>query len=149
MNLGDLKPARGAMHRRKRVGCGTGSGHGGTSCRGSKGQLARTGKGKVHAYFEGGQLPHHRRMPKLGFTNPTRVEYQVVNVSDLAGFAAGSVVTPEELKAKRIVRHAHGPIKLLAGGKLEVALTVKVDAASEAARKKIEAAGGQVAGREA
>ncbi len=147
MNLGDLKPARGAMRRRKRLGTGTGSGHGGTCGRGTKGQKARTGKGKVHIYMEGGQLPLHRRVPKLGFTNFTKVPYQVVNVGDLTDFAVGSKVTAAELKAKGLVRKAEGPIKLLGGGELAVSLVIEVDAASEAARRKIEAAGGQVSGR--
>jgi large subunit ribosomal protein L15 len=147
MNLGELKPARGAVHRRKRLGTGTGSGHGGTCGRGTKGQNSRTGKGKVHIYFEGGQLPLHRRVPKLGFTPFGRVPYQVVNVGDLAAFGAGSKITPAELKARGLVRKADGPIKLLASGELSVSVVVHVDAASEAARRKIEAAGGQVAGR--
>lgn len=147
MNLGDLKPARGAVHRRKRRGIGTGSGHGGTSGRGNKGQKARTGKGKVHPYMEGGQLPHHRRLPKVGFTPFGRVPFQVVNVGDLADFGAGAQVTPAELKARGLVRKADGPIKLLAKGELKVSLRVQVDAASGAARQKVEAAGGQVAGR--
>lgn len=147
MNLGDLKPAKGAVHRRKRRGIGTGSGHGGTSGRGNKGQKARTGKGKVHTYMEGGQLPLHRRVPKLGFTPLNRVPYQVVNIGDLAPFTAGSKVTPIELKARGLVRKADGPIKLLAGGEVTVSLVVEVDAASAAARRKIEASGGKVAGR--
>ncbi len=147
MNLGELKPARGAVQKRKRLGRGTGSGRGGTCGRGSKGQKARTGK-KVHPYFEGGQLPHHRRTPKVGFTNFTRVSYQVVNLSDLAAFAAGTKVTGAELKALGLVRKADGPIKLLAQGEVQVALAIHVDAASEAAKRKIEAAGGKVGGRE-
>jgi len=147
MKLGDLRPARGAVHRRKRRGIGTGSGHGGTCGRGTKGQKARTGKGKVHIYMEGGQLPLHRRVPKLGFTPFGRVPFQVVNVGDLAAFGAGSQVTPAELKARGLVRKADGPIKLLAGGELSISLVVHVDAASEAARRKVEAAGGQVAER--
>jgi large subunit ribosomal protein L15 len=147
MNLGDLKPAPGAVHRRKRLGRGTGSGSGGTCGRGSKGQKARTGK-KVHPYFEGGQLPHHRRVPKVGFTNFTRVPYQVVNIGDLAPFPAGSKVTAAELKAKGLVRKSDDPIKLLAQGEVQVALAIHVDAASDAAKRKIEEAGGKVGGRE-
>lgn len=147
MNLGDLKPARGAVSRRKRRGIGTGSGHGGTCGRGNKGQKARTGKGKIHIYSEGGQLPLHRRVPKLGFRPFTRVPYQVVNVGDLAAFAAGANVTPAELKARGFVRQADGPIKLLASGEIKISLVVQVDAASDAARRKVEAAGGKVAER--
>jgi large subunit ribosomal protein L15 len=148
MKLGELKPAKGATHRKKRLGTGTGSGRGGTSGRGNKGQKARAGKGKTGVYFEGGQLPHHRRVPKSGFTNFTRVPYQVVNVGDLKEFPAGAQVTPQELKAMGLVRKAGDPIKLLATGEVAVALQVKVDAASEAAKKKIAAAGGQVGGRQ-
>ncbi len=147
MKLGDLQPAPGAVHRRKRLGRGTGSGKGGTCGRGNKGQKARAGK-KVHPYFEGGQLPHHRRVPKVGFTNFNRVPYQVVNLGDLAAFPAGSKVTGAELKAKGLVRKADDPIKLLADGEVKVALTVHVDAASAVAKQKVEAAGGRVAGRE-
>jgi large subunit ribosomal protein L15 len=148
MRLGDLKPAKGAVHRKKRVGIGTGSGHGGTSCRGNKGQNARAGKGKTGVYFEGGQLPHHRRNPKVGFRPFTRVPYQVVNVGDLTEFPAGARVTPGELKAMGLIRKAEDPVKLLATGEVGAALTVHVDASSEAARKKIEGAGGSVKGRE-
>jgi large subunit ribosomal protein L15 len=148
MKLGDLKPAKGAVHRKKRLGIGTGSGHGGTSGRGSKGQKARAGKGKTGVYFEGGQLPHHRRVPKVGFTNFNRVPFQVVNVGDLKEFPAGASVTPSELKAMGLIRKADSPVKLLATGEVAVALHIKVDAASAAAKKKIQEAGGQVGGRQ-
>ena len=147
MKLGDLKPAKGAVHRKKRLGIGTGSGHGGTSGRGNKGQKARAGKGKTGVYFEGGQLPLHRRVPKVGFTPFARVPFQVVNVGDLKEFPAGAQVTPNELKAMGLIRKANSPVKLLATGEVVVALNIHVDAASEAARKKIQEAGGQVGGR--
>ena len=149
MRLGDLKPAKGAVHRKKRLGIGTGSGHGGTSGRGNKGQKARAGKAKTGVYFEGGQLPHHRRVPTVGFINFTRVPFQVVNVGDLKDFPAGARVTPGELKAMGLIRKANEPVKLLATGEVMGALTIHVDAASAAARKKIESAGGSVSGREA
>lgn len=148
MKIGDLKPAKGAVHRKKRLGTGTGSGRGGTAGRGNKGQKARAGKGKTGIYFEGGQLPHHRRVPKVGFHSFTRVPYQVVNVGDLKEFPAGAQVTPHELKAMGLIRKSDSPVKLLATGEVAVALKIKVDAASEAAKKKIEAAGGQVGGRQ-
>jgi large subunit ribosomal protein L15 len=146
MRLSDLRPARGATHRRKRLGAGTGTGKGGTCGRGTKGQKSRSGK-KLAVYFEGGQLPIHRRLPKGGFTPLSRNEYQVVNLRDLARFAAGSTVTPEDLAAAGLIRKASGPVKLLADGQLEHGLVVRVDAASKTARQKLEAMGGRVEGR--
>jgi large subunit ribosomal protein L15 len=140
MRIGNIHPAAGATKTNKRRGRGTATGIGGTSGRGHKGHKARTG-GKIPVWFEGGQMPIQRRLPKRGFTNPTRVSYSVFTVSRLAKAAAGTVVDRAWLKQNRIVR-TPGPIKVLAGGDLKVALTVKVDAASEAARKAIEAAGG-------
>jgi large subunit ribosomal protein L15 len=94
-------------------------------------------------WFEGGQMPIQRRLPKRGFVNPTRVEYHVVQVGRLAGAAAGTTIDRAWLKSTNLVRRP-GPIKLLAGGELKVALTVKVDAASASAKKAVEAAGGKV-----
>jgi len=142
MRIGTIRPAAGATKAPKRRGKGTATGLGGTAGKGHKGHKARTG-GKIPVWFEGGQMPIQRRLPKRGFTNPTRVEYQVVNVGQLAGAAAGTVVDNVWLKGQRIVRRP-GLIKLLAGGEIKVALTVKVDAASEAAKKAIESAGGKV-----
>ena len=93
MKLSDLRPSPGAMHRRKRVGIGTGSGHGGTCCRGSKGQRSRSG-GRSSRTFEGGQLPIHRRVPKGGFTPLSPNRFQLVNVRDLGRFASGTTGTP-------------------------------------------------------
>ena len=142
MRLGTIRPAAGATKDTKRLGKGAASGQGGTAGKGHKGKKARSGGG-IPVWFEGGQMPIQRRLPKRGFNNPTRVEYQVVAVSKLASAAAGTTVDAAWLKAQRLVRRS-GPIKLLAGGDLKVALTVKVDAASEAARKAVEAAGGKV-----
>jgi len=142
MRLGNLRPAAGATRATKRRGKGAASGIGGTSGRGHKGHKARTG-GKIPVWFEGGQMPIQRRLPKRGFINPTRVEYQVVQVGRLAGAPAGTTVNAPWLKERRLVRRP-GPIKLLAGGDISVALTVQVDAASAAARKAVEAAGGKV-----
>ena len=146
MKLSDLRPARGSVHRRKRVGIGTGSGHGGTCCRGHKGQKSRSG-GQRRRYFEGGQLPIHRRLPKGGFTPRNRVVFQVVNIRDLAQFDAGALVTPDELEKRGLVRKANDPIKLLGAGTIDIGVTVHVDKASAAARQKVEAAGGSVEGR--
>jgi large subunit ribosomal protein L15 len=142
MRLGTIRPASGATKDRKRRGKGTATGLGGTSGRGHKGHKARTG-GKIPVWFEGGQMPVQRRLPKRGFQNPSRVEYQVVPVGRLAAAAAGATVDAAWLRGQRIIRR-QGPIKLLAGGDLKVALTVQVDAASEAARRAVEAAGGKV-----
>jgi large subunit ribosomal protein L15 len=139
--LSNLRPARGATHRRKRYGIGASSGHGGTSGRGSKGQKARN---KVAAYFEGGQTPLIRRIPKRGFVNLFRVEKQVVNLRDLKRFASGTVVDFDALVQAGLVRARGGPVKLLAKGELDRALTVRVHAASESACERVKAAGGSV-----
>jgi large subunit ribosomal protein L15 len=142
MRIGDLRPASGATKDRKRRGKGAATGLGGTSGKGHKGKKARSG-GKIPAWFEGGQMPIQRRLPKRGFVNPGRVEFQVVNVGRLTAAAAGATVDRAWLETNRIVRRP-GPVKLLAGGEIKVALTVQVDAASASARKAIEAAGGKV-----
>ena len=142
MRIGTIRPAAGATKDSKRRGKGAATGLGGTAGKGHKGKKARSG-GKIPAWFEGGQMPIQRRLPKRGFTNYTRVEYQVVNVGRLSEAAVGTVVDAAWLKDQRIIRRP-GPIKLLAGGELKVALTVKVHAASEAAKKAIEAAGGKL-----
>ena len=142
MRLGSIRPAAGATKDTKRLGKGAASGQGGTAGKGHKGKKARSGGG-IPVWFEGGQMPIQRRLPKRGFTNPTRVEYQVVAVGRLAVAAAGTTVDTAWLKAQRLIRRS-GPVKLLAGGELKVALTVKVDAASEAARQAVQAAGGKV-----
>lgn len=142
MRLGTIRPAAGSTRVSKRRGKGSATGLGGTAGKGHKGKKARSG-GKIPAWFEGGQMPVQRRLPKRGFKNYGRVEYQVVNVGRLAAAPAGTVVDREWLKAQRIVTRP-GPIKLLAVGTLKQAITVKVDAASQAARASVEAAGGRV-----
>ena len=141
MRLSDLAPDQGAKKSRKRVGRGVGSGSGKTSGRGSKGQRARSGS-KRRAWFEGGQMPLQRRLPKFGFHNLFRKEYEVVNLSDINQFDDGTEITPELLLEKRLVRKKNKPVKVLAGGKLEKKLTVKVHAASGKAQEMIAAAGG-------
>ncbi len=143
MRIGTIKPAKGATRPRKRRGLGPASGLGGTAGRGHKGQLARTG-GKVARWFEGGQMPIQRRLPKVGFKNHTRVAYQVVNVDRLARFEKGATVNRETLRAKRLIDRGDLPVKILGTGDLASALTVYVDAVSESAKKKIEAAGGSL-----
>jgi len=142
MKLGNLHPATGSTKPKKRRGKGAATGLGGTSGRGHKGHKARTG-GKIPARFEGGQMPLQRRLPKRGFTNVAKVVYSVVSVGRLASAPAGTVVDRAWLKAQGMVKE-RGPVKVLAGGELKVSLTVKVDAASAAARTAIEAAGGSL-----
>jgi large subunit ribosomal protein L15 len=143
MKIGQLKPARGATHAKKRRGLGPASGLGGTAGRGHKGQRARSGKGSmVPGWFEGGQMPIQRRLPKRGFTNVNRVEYQAVNVGSLTRFSAGEKVTRETLRAKRLISGGDRPVKLLGEGEVKAAFEIAVDAASATARLKIEAAGG-------
>jgi large subunit ribosomal protein L15 len=140
----DLTPPPGAKHARKRVGRGLGSGHGRFSGRGQKGQKGRAGPG-IHPYFEGGQLPLHRRLPgKRGFTNIFKTEYSVVNVGRLNVFEAGSVVGLDELTKAGLVSSRTKPIKILGTGELDRALTVKADGFSVTAREKILAVGGTV-----
>jgi large subunit ribosomal protein L15 len=139
--LHDLSPAAGSHRNRKRLGRGPGSGTGKTSGRGQKGQGARAG-GNVSPHFEGGQMPLHRRIPKRGFTNINRVEYQVVNVRDLDAFEGE--VTVSSLKGAGLIRHAARPVKILGLGEVGKALSVEAHAFSKSAREKIEAAGGSV-----
>ena len=143
MKLHELKANEGARHSRKRVGRGTGSGHGKTSCRGHKGQNARSGGG-VRPGFEGGQTPLFKRLPKRGFTNVNRKEYAVVNVEDLNVFEKDSVVTIENLQEKGLVKKVYNGVKVLGDGKLEVALTVKANKFSKAAEAAITSAGGTI-----
>ena len=139
--LQDLRPSSGATRPRKRVGRGPGSGLGKTAGRGHKGQKSRSGYHHQRG-FEGGQMPLHRRVPKRGFTNIFRREYDVVNLSDLDRFDSGESVTPQEL-AKRRLAHGRRPVKILGGGELKKALTVSAHKFSESARARIEAAGGR------
>jgi large subunit ribosomal protein L15 len=142
MRIGQIHPAAGATKDPKRRGKGAASGLGGTAGKGHKGHKARTG-GKIPSWFEGGQMPIQRRLPKRGFKNPGRVEYQVVNVGQLEDVAAATRVDRAWLEGRGLVRR-RGPIKLLGAGSLQVAITVAVDAASASARKAVEAAGGKI-----
>jgi len=142
MDLRNLKPAPGATKKRKRVGRGDGSGHGKTSCRGHKGQGARSG-GNTQPGFEGGQMPLQRRLPKRGFHNSFRQGSVVVNLGQLEIFASGSEVTPELLLERRLIRRKGEPVKVLADGALSKPLTVKAHAFSAKAKEKLEALGGK------
>ncbi len=143
MKLHELKPVDGARHYKKIVGRGTGSGLGKTSGRGHKGQNARSGGG-VRPGFEGGQTPLFKRLPKRGFSNVNRVEYAVVNVSDLNAFKAGTVVDLKALQSKGLVKKAYEGVKVLGNGELKVALTVKAAKFTKTAEQKISAAGGSI-----
>lgn len=141
-DLSNLKRPEGASRARTRRGRGPGSGLGKTSGRGHKGHKARTG-GNTHPWFEGGQMPLQRRVPKRGFTSPNRTVYEIVNVGDLAAID-GDEITPEVLGAHGLVRPKNGPVKLLGTGEVERKLTIRVHAISASARSKIETAGGTV-----
>src|SRR5262249_33898555 len=117
MELHNLAPAKGATHKKKRVGRGPGSGHGKTACRGNKGQRSRSGH-SLGLGFEGGQMPIHRRVPKRGFTNIFRREYAAINLSQLNDFKPGSIVTPEELIRRGMIKKAVYGVKILAEGDL-------------------------------
>src|SRR5512141_1443945 len=141
LGVHDLRPAFGATHYRKRVGRGPGSGHGKTAGRGYKGQKSRTGYQHMRG-FEGGQMPLHRRVPKRGFTNIFRVEYDIVNLSQLARFGAGATVTPETLAEARLARKSRR-VKILGDGEIGKALNISAHKFSASAQAKIEAAGGR------
>ena len=141
--LGKLQSPQGAKKRPKRVGRGPGSGHGKTSCKGAKGQKARSGA-PIRAGFEGGQMPLQRRLPKRGFRNIFKERFALVNVKDLNRFAAGAVVDIEALQKAGLVKKVYDGVKILGDGDLQVAITVRAHKFTEAARKKIEAATGKV-----
>jgi large subunit ribosomal protein L15 len=165
VKLHDLKPAPGSRQAKRRVGRGIAAGQGKTAGRGTKGQKARAG-GSIPAWFEGGQTPLHRRLPKLrGFRNPFKIQYEVVNLGDIArlvelgeldggempgskgskkGTPAPITVNQEILRAAGLVRRLDRPLKVLGGGELGAGLFVVADAFSASARSKIEAAGGTV-----
>ena len=143
MKLNELKPAKGAVKGRKRVGRGTGSGRGKTSTRGQDGQKSRSG-GSIRPGFEGGQMPLSRRLPKRGFTNIFAKKYAVVNVSDLESFDAGTVITADLLKEKRVIKRIDDGLKILGNGTLTKKLTVKAVKVTAAAKQKIESCGGSI-----
>jgi large subunit ribosomal protein L15 len=143
MKLQDLAPKKGSTHKPKRLGRGESSGQGKTAGRGHKGQKARSGGG-TRPGFEGGQMPLQRRLPKRGFTNIFKKTFALVNLTNLSRFEAGSVVDSEALAAAGIIRSTSLPVKLLARGEVDKAVTIKVQAASGKAVEKIVAAGGKV-----
>ena len=144
MDLSNLKPSERSKFAKKRVGRGQGSGNGVQAGRGHKGAQSRSGYSFKRG-FEGGQMPLHRRIPKRGFNNPTRVEYAVVNLDSLvARFEPGTVVTPELLRERGLIRGSRELIKILARGDVSKALTVRAHKFSGKAAEKIAAAGGAV-----
>lgn len=143
MKLHELTYTEGARHTRKRIGRGTGSGHGKTSGKGHKGQNARSGGG-VRPGFEGGQTPLFQRLPKRGFTNFTRKEYSIINLDALNKFEDGTKITPELLKKSGLVKQVKAGVKILGSGELTAKnLDVAVEKLSKSAIKAIEAAGGK------
>ena len=144
MKLHDIAPTPGSKHRRKRVGRGDSSGLGKTAGRGEKGQKSRTGA-VIRPFFEGGQIPLFRRLPKRGFKNADRIVYALVNLDKLNdNFEAGDVVDFDALRAKKLLAKSDTIIKVLANGEITKALTVKAAKFSAAAVEKIQAAGGKV-----
>jgi len=142
VGLNNLKPAKGAVRGRKRVGRGPGSGLGKTSGRGEKGQKSRSGYSRKVG-FEGGQMPLHRRLPKRGFHNRFRKEYAEVNLDRLNAFDAGTIVTPELLMKRGVIKKIRDGVKVLAKGSLSKALTVRAHKFSAKAQETIAGAGGK------
>ena len=145
MNLSSLKPPEGSRKKRKRIGRGDGSGHGGTSTKGHKGQNARSGGG-VRPGFEGGQMPLSRRLPKRGFRNPFRRSIVIINIDQLRRFPEGSIIDRTALLDAGLVKRIGDGIKVLGKGNIDYPISLKVDMISRGARDKIEAAGGSIVG---
>lgn len=142
MNLTDLKPSIGSTKKRKRVGRGVGSGHGKTSCKGHKGQNARSG-GKMPPWFEGGQMPLQRRLPKRGFTNIFKEKFEILNISDLERIPFETeIVTESFLREKKIIGRT-GRLKILGNGEIKKKISIQAAKFSKSAIEKIQAAGGK------
>ncbi len=143
MNLSQLRPAKGSTKNKKRRGRGEGSGLAVTAGRGHKGYGSRGGS-KKRAWFEGGQMPLQRRLPKFGFTNIRKITFQVVNVGDLEKLGDLQEINKQLLLEKRLIRKKNIPVKLLGEGELSRKINIEVDAVSKSAREKIEKLGGTV-----
>lgn len=143
MRLNDLSPSIGSKKKKKRIGRGPGSGHGGTSCKGDKGQKARSGA-SIRPGFEGGQMPLHRRIPKRGFCNIFKKEYEVINIKDLQRFEGTSQIDVEILKKSGLIKSERNLIKLLGDGEVTFPLNIKVHRATRTAVEKVESSGGKV-----
>jgi large subunit ribosomal protein L15 len=142
MKLEDIKPAVGSTKKVKRVGRGIGSGHGKTSCKGHKGQKARSG-GSVGPAFEGGQMPLQRRLPKRGFKNIFKIEYAIINLRDINKIEGLDIITFDVLRDKGIIKNLKAGLKVLGDGDLQRPVTVKAAVFSASALTKIAAAGGK------
>lgn len=143
MNLSSLRPAKGATRKRKRIGRGEGSGWGVTAGRGNKGYRSRAGS-KRRAWFEGGQMPLQRRLPKFGFKRPEKIAFQVVNVGDLKRLENLETITKDDLLKSQLIRKKNIPVKLLGDGEIDRKINIQVDAVSKTAKEKIEKLGGVV-----
>ena len=143
MNLSQLRPPKGQKHKKQRVGQGMGTGRGKFSGRGAKGAKSVSGYSRMRG-FEGGQMPLHRRLPKRGFTNIFRVEYEVVNLEKLASLKATGEITPEVLRKAGMVSSKKALVKVLGQGELSKAVTVHAHKFSKSAQEKIEKAGGKI-----
>ncbi len=146
--LSNLKYAEGSRKKRKRVARGEGSGHGGTATRGMNGQMSRSGSSHK-AWFEGGQMPLQRRIPKFGFTNKFKIYFQVVNIDSLEKVVStrklgDKIITPDVLKEFGLISSIKSPVKLLGNGELKTKLKIQVNAFSQSAKEKVEAAGGTI-----
>lgn len=141
MELNNLRPSAGSTKNRKRIGRGTGSGHGKTATKGHKGQKARSG-GSIKAGFEGGQMPLQRRLPKRGFTPLDRVEYSLVNISKLDIYESGSVIDVMSLVSKGLIKSNRFAVKILGNGDLSKSFKIVANKFSQTAKDKIVAAGG-------
>ncbi|MCQ9206285.1 MAG: 50S ribosomal protein L15 [Omnitrophica bacterium] len=142
MKIEDIRKPKGANRSPKRVGRGSGSGHGKTSTRGHKGAMSRSGATR-RLGFEGGQMPLFRRIPKRGFTHATKKIFQIVNVDVLSTFRKDTVVDKKALKEAGLIKHTEDPVKILGNGKLTKPLSILCDAFSESAKRKISEAGGK------
>ncbi|HOV92174.1 MAG TPA: 50S ribosomal protein L15 [Candidatus Kapabacteria bacterium] len=147
-HLGNIEVPKGARKTNKRLGRGQGSGKGGTSTRGNKGQLSRRGS-HIPAFFEGGQMPLSRRVPKFGFQNPFRVEMQIVNLSRLQELyeenrlSSDDIIDTEKLYKLGVIKHKNKPVKILGEGNINFPLEIRADAFSNSAKEKIQSVGGK------
>jgi len=143
MKINELPAPIGSRKRRKKVGRGESSGHGKTSGKGNKGARARSGHGNLRVGFEGGQMPLIRRIPKRGFNNKFKKEFQIVNIGTLDSFKENDTIAPENLLSKGVIRSSSVPVKVLGDGKLTKPLVVKAHAFSKSAKAAIEKLGGK------
>lgn len=143
MKLDSLSPVKGSVSKKKRIGRGHGSGLGKTSGRGHKGAGQRSGN-KKRAWFEGGQMPLARRLPRRGFTNIFKEKFQIVNIGDLVNLKDGLTIDPASLKNSGLIRSSLKPVKILGNGSIEKKIKISASAFSVVAKEKIEKAGGEV-----